>query len=214
MRRLGIATIAAVAVLAAPAAQAEPSEFAGFYAGAHVGYVDANADFDGGDLDEGDTIGGLQVGYNMLSGNLIWGIETDLSLTGANPKGTCPFDAALSCDVDIDGLGTLRARAGYASGDWLFYVTGGAAAGHFEVATSGAAGSSHDDEGRLGWTVGAGLEYLVGGGMPGPRNVGVKLEYRYVDLFDIDINRTPTTGASEDMGFSSHTIMIGVNWHF
>lgn len=212
------AALAAILVspVTAPVAQAEPSEMAGFYAGAHAGYIDAEADFDGaGDLTEDGTIGGLQIGYNFLTGdNLIWGIETDGSLTGADPDGTCPVDSSLSCTVDIEGIGTLRARVGYATGDWLVYVTGGAAAAHFKVRTSGAAGSSTDDEGEFGWTAGAGVEYLVGGGKPGHKNVGLKLEYRYLHFPNFDIDRLPTTGAEAEIDLNSHVIMFGVNWHF
>lgn len=209
--------LAPAAMLLAPAAHAGPADMAGLYVGAHAGYhADANADFDGGLLDDEGTIGGLQAGYNFLSGNVIWGLETDVALTDANPSGTCPFDSALGCDVDIDGMATLRARVGYASGDWLFYVTGGAAAAQFDIRTSGAAGSSKDDEGDLGWTAGAGVEYMIGSGIGGVKStVGVKLEYRYVSLFDgLEIDSTPTTGAREEMDFDSHTVMVGINWHF
>lgn len=217
MSRIRIALAAtATAILAAPIAQAEPSELRGFYAGAHAGYINAEADFDGGsDLDEGGTIGGLQIGYNVLTGsNLVWGIETDVSLTGADPDGTCPVDSALSCDVDIEGMGTLRARVGYASGDWLLYVTGGAAAAHFDVRSSGAAGSSNDDEGEFGWTAGAGIEYLVGGGKPGHKNVGLKVEYRFLHFPNFDIDRLPTSGDPAIIDLDSHVVMVGVNWHF
>ena len=210
--------IVASAMLVAPAAQADPADLAGFYVGAHLGYhVDAKADFeDGGVIDDEGTMGGFQLGYNVLSGNVIWGLETDISLTDANPSGTCPFDAALNCDVDIDGMATLRARLGYASGDWLIYATGGAAGAQLDIETSGAAGSSRDNEGGLGWTAGAGIEYMVGSGIGGVNNtVGVKLEYRYVDLFHgMDIDATPTTGSDEYMDLETHTVMIGINWHF
>lgn len=217
MSTIRTATTAVAAILLASAAQAEPSEFAGFYAGAHVGYADVNVDYSpGGEDDEGHGFGGLQAGYNFLTGNIIWGFETDVSLTGADPSGTCPFDATLSCEADIEGLTTLRARAGYASGDWLFYVTGGAAAINLDAKTSGAAGSSHDNEAELGWTAGAGVEHLLGGGLPGPRNVGVKLEYRYLSFKrdELDIDRTPTGITNIDLDVDSHLIMIGVNWHF
>lgn len=217
MSRIRIVLAAtATAILAAPIAQAEPSEFRGFYAGAHAGYINAEADFDGGgDLDEGGTIGGLQIGYNVLTGgNLVWGIETDVSLTGADPDGTCPVDSALNCSVDIEGMGTLRARVGYASGDWLLYVTGGAAAAHFDVRSRGAAGSSNDDEGEFGWTAGAGIEYLVGGGKPGHKNVGLKVEYRFLQFPNFDIDRLPTSGDPAIIDLDSHVVMFGVNWHF
>lgn len=218
MRLGGVA--AAAAMLAASTAQAEPAEFAGLYAGAHAGYVDAEADFDtGGELSAEGALGGFQVGANIATGNVIWGLETDISLTSADPDGTCPFLAAASCDVDVEGLATLRGRVGYVvMDDFLFYVTGGAAAARLEIESSGTinrvAFQTDDDDGKLGWTVGAGVEYLVGSSpLPGTKHVGVKLEYRYMDIRGFDIDRVPTLG-KQSIDLESHAVMLGVNWHF
>lgn len=217
MSRVHLAAAAAVAaILSAPAAQAEPQEFAGLYAGVHIGYIDVNTDFDtGGGLDHDGVVGGFQIGANMAVGNLIWGVETDLSLTDADPGGACPFSARTSCEIDVEGLGTLRARVGYVvMDDLLLYVTGGAAAGHFKVETAGPGGTSKDDEGEFGWTAGAGIEYLVGSSpLPGEKNVGIKIEYRYMDFSSFDIDNAPNFG-EQDIDLDSHAIMAGVNWHF
>ena len=86
MSRIRTAAAAtAVLLFATPMAQASPFEFAGFYAGAHAGYMHSSADFSGGGskLKDGGSMGGLQAGYNIINGNIMFGVETDVSLTGA-----------------------------------------------------------------------------------------------------------------------------------
>ena len=88
MSRIKLAIAATATLLVtAPMVQAAPFEFAGFYAGVHAGYLDVEADFDGGGgTSSGDGLmGGVQAGYNVVNGNFMWGFETDLSLTNASP---------------------------------------------------------------------------------------------------------------------------------
>lgn len=210
MSRIKLATAATAALLVtASMAQASPLDFAGFYAGVHVGYLDATAELDGsgGSNDDGQSMGGVQAGYNFFNGNFMWGIETDFSLTGSNPDGACPFNSALSCEMDVGPMATLRPRIGYAADDFLIYATGGAAAARFEVdATFPGGGSAGDsDSGVFGWTVGAGVEYMIGD------IVGVKLEYRYLRFGDFDDIKSPD-GSKLDV--EMHTVMGGLNFHF
>jgi outer membrane immunogenic protein len=96
----------------------------------------------------GDTkcgaIGGAQVGYNLISGNIVWGAETDLQATSirrtdmrffppANlpaPGGGTAFFAQNTeqASQKMELFGTLRARAGFlATPTLLVYGTGGLA---------------------------------------------------------------------------------------
>ena len=59
----------------------------------------------------------------------------------------------------------------------------------------------------FGWTVGAGVERMVGD------LVGVKLEYRFMSFKDADFDPFPGFGDS-DIDFDIHVIMAGVNFHF
>ncbi len=192
MSRIKLAIAATAALLVtAPVAQAAPFEFAGFYAGAHVGYLDVEADFDGGGgTSSGDGLmGGLQAGYNFVDGNFMWGFETDISLADASP----------CCNIDVGPIVTLRPRIGYAVDDWLLYVTGGIASAQFEEFDA--------FDGSYGWTLGGGVEYLVGD------IVGVKLEYRFMRFVNADFDAFTGTGDS-DIDLDVHTIMAGVNFHF
>ena len=75
----------------------------GLYGGVHVGSIDAWWD-DG-------FVGGVQLGRNWQSGAMVYGIEGDLSLSGAD---------------SIDWLGTVRGRLGYLlSQGILLYGTAG-----------------------------------------------------------------------------------------
>ncbi|HUS56292.1 MAG TPA: outer membrane protein [Thermohalobaculum sp.] len=207
MRKFGLAVAASVGLcITVSTASASPFEFAGFYAGAHAGYSDASADFSTGALSDKGSMGGLQAGYNFVNGNLLWGIEADISLTGADPKGACPFNAGVTCEVQSGPMGTLRGRLGYAMDDWLIYVTGGAAASRFELNTVAPGGQ---DSGLHGWTIGIGAEYLLGD------IVGVTLEYRYMDFGGfggIESELRDPTGA--DIDVDMHVIMGGINFHF
>ena len=207
MSRMGLA--AAALLLSTSVAQASPFEFRGFYAGFHAGYVDATTDVTGGDLDGGSAMGGAQFGYNFLNGNLLYGVELDFSLAGVGPEGTCPY-ASASCDLDMGPMGTLRGRLGYAFDDWLIYATGGAAASHFEFEQSGGpGGTSHSKGGLHGWTVGAGVEYLIGD------IVGVKMEYRYLRFGDFGgFEDEVEDGLGNDIDVHMHVIMGGINYHF
>ncbi|MFZ1105729.1 MAG: outer membrane beta-barrel protein [Hyphomicrobiaceae bacterium] len=75
----------------------------GLYGGVHVGSIDAWWD-DG-------FVGGVQLGRNWQSGAMVYGIEGDLSLSGAD---------------SIDWVGTVRGRLGYLlSQGILLYGTAG-----------------------------------------------------------------------------------------
>ena len=121
-----IALAAAALLLTTAAADASPFEFRGFYAGFHAGHIDAEAELTGGDLDGGSLMGGAQAGYNFVDGSFVYGVEFDISLAGVGPDGGCPY-GPVSCEIDIGPMSTLRARIGYATGDWLVYATGGVA---------------------------------------------------------------------------------------
>lgn len=202
-------TSAAVGLLAGSAVAA-PFEFAGFYAGAHFGYMDTHADVDTDSTSGGDLMGGLQAGYNIIDGNLMYGVETDISLTGADPDGGCDYaGVGGTCDFHMGPMATLRGRLGYAAGDFMVFATGGVAAARYSMRSFDGGGATVDDldeGGRYGWTAGAGVEYLLGDMM------SVKLEYRFLQLLDKDFTSFAVGGSEIEM--NSHTIMTGVNWHF
>ena len=67
-----------------------PWTWTGLYGGVHVGSVEAGRD--------DDFIGGVQLGHNWQAGKLIYGVEGDISVSGAD---------------SVDWIGTVRGRLGY-----------------------------------------------------------------------------------------------------
>ncbi|MGL5114776.1 MAG: outer membrane protein [Beijerinckiaceae bacterium] len=134
-------------------------------------------------------LGGLQAGYNAQFGAFVAGVEADVMLTtrGRNAGfiGNPVFGTQLrtTASADMNYLGTLRGRLGFAADRLLVYATGGLAFADVETTTGVAgvqspgfvwAGTKSDT--RFGYTVGAGLEYAL------TQNWSIKGEYLYYDL--------------------------------
>jgi outer membrane immunogenic protein len=133
-------------------------------------------------------VGGGQLGYNLQSGALVYGIETDFQWSGE--KGSDSICSVAGCvggvfgaaDHSLKWFGTLRGRLGFLAGERiLLYATGGLAYGRLDsnyvsgfVGFPPLVGSSSTT--RLGWTVGAGLEGAL------DHNWSIKAEYLYMDL--------------------------------
>lgn len=128
--------------------------WSGFYAGLHGG-------LGWGDSSFGDTNGhalGAQIGYNyQLVSGMVFGVETDLSLTGID-------SGAFSQDY----FGTFRGRVGYAFDRILLYATAGFAYAGGEIAGI--------DRTHYGYALGVGVEGMV------TPNVSLRLEYLYTDF--------------------------------
>ena len=155
--------------------------------------------------------------------------------TGADGFGFCT-----SNEQKVSNLGTLRARAGTLIHDTLWYATGGFAWGTVKESSAfiGSAnpvvfpaalqpgpflpGAASFSSTRIGWTLGAGVETMIGGGW------SAKLEYLYVDLggisntYPIAINAAfgPafTAGGVASVTNTSHVVdnivRVGLNYRF
>jgi outer membrane immunogenic protein len=110
----------------------------GLYGGAHIGRADA----------DGDTgfIGGVQLGYNWQSRQIVYGVEGDISLSGSS---------------SIDWTASLRGRLGYLiQPKVLVYGTAGLGLVNGGGTDAGFA-YGVGLEGKLSPTVSARLEYLA-----------------------------------------------------
>jgi outer membrane immunogenic protein len=136
--------------------------------------------------------GGIQAGYNWQSGQFVFGAETDLQLSAAD-------DVFAPWKFANPWFGTLRARAGVALNNILFYGTAGFAYGGGRAELGGASESHLHG----GWAAGLGLEV---GFSP---NWSARAEYLYVDLSD---QAYRLTGISN--GFESSILRFGVNYRF
>jgi outer membrane immunogenic protein len=180
-----------------PVAIPVPS-WTGWYLGANVGgtwrndeagysQLDGNGAFSA-HLDDSSVIGGGQIGYNWQVGALVFGPEADISGRALSHGATVfPFhgdtmDAVTLAD-EQNWVGTVRARIGYAAGNWLLYATGGFAYGGvahsmFEnrITAPGQDRLLSDSLTATGWTVGGGIEWALA------PHWSVGVEYLYVNL--------------------------------
>jgi outer membrane immunogenic protein len=200
-----------------PAPIVVPYNWNGYYLGANVGwsraesnitwspnpfgFVDAAAIAAASNnrLTSNSATGGVQTGYNWQWGNVVAGIEGDVSFMGNNANvSVAPLPppafatTSLSESARLNWLVTVRPRLGYAWDNWLVYVTGGWALGKvtFSDALQASAVTfvgNNVSKDLNGWTAGAGVEYGVGGGWT------LKAEYLYTDLGSVAVSMGPTS---------------------
>ena len=175
----------------APIYAAQPFSWSGFYLGIQGGYgfgqTDAvSAPFGTGfnqtySYDTSGFLGGAHAGFNWQASQLVLGLETDIE--ASNIGGTGFGSLGAGHRTNIDWLGSLRARLGYASGNTMYYATGGLAYGGVSIDKSAGRGlepfASYSDM-RTGWTLGAGVEHAF------TPNITARIEYRYTDLGGVD----------------------------
>ncbi|HEY0224738.1 MAG TPA: outer membrane protein [Pseudolabrys sp.] len=164
--------------------------WAGFYAGANVGYdwgkITNSA------LEPTGFAGGLQAGYNFQSGQFVFGAETDIQATSAS-------DTFAAFKFSNPWFGTVRGRAGYALNNVLFYGTLGVAYGDIKGELPGVT----EDKMHLGWTGGLGMEVGL------TPNWSAKVEYLYMDL-----NNRVYSITGLPNGYEANMLRFGVNYHF
>jgi outer membrane immunogenic protein len=220
------AGIAAAAILASPLtvraadlgepsykapAYFEPSFFtwSGLYIGINGGYGFGNSNWTDrtgattGDFDiEGGLVGGT-IGFNLQTGTWVWGLEGDIDASGIKGTDTATCGTP-GCGTRNDWLATARGRIGYGGfGNWLPYITGGAAFGDINATTG--AGSATTT--KVGWTVGGGFEYAFMGSW------STKVEYLYADLGKATCS-SPTCSPDLDVKFHTSIVRLGLNYRF
>ena len=141
-------------VKAAPMAPIAAPLFSGWYVGGHAGYGWGRFDFSSFSSfpqHKGNgPVGGLQLGYNWRSGNIVWGLEGDAS---AANLGTGDGDYVRS---SVNFLASLRGRLGITFDRVLVYATAGGA-----YVNAKGAGSTYP----LHWRYGNLFKPVVGGGI-------------------------------------------------
>lgn len=215
------ATLAADVVVTEPVPEIAPAGFVwtGGYIGLQGGWQwgrDHTAESLGGvptgideDLDSDGFIGGVHVGYNWQSGQIVYGAEADVEFSTvdggyriAGPDGT---------DFDMDWQASVRARLGYVPTErLLIYGTAGVAFGDLEYTyvndeTTFESFSSTE----VGWTVGVGAEYAF------TDNLTARLEYRYTDFGDVsNLSAVAFPGFTYDHDPQFHAVRAGVSYKF
>jgi opacity protein-like surface antigen len=158
------------------------------------------------ETDTGFTAGG-QIGWNFQNGHWVFGVEGDINYLDVSSELTFAGKAAGTFDADYDWFATIRARAGYAAGNNLLYITGGIAflGADFSIADAGGFTPTSKDKTLTGWTIGGGVEHMF------DPNWSAKLEYLYANFESYTItDGTTTVKANPDL----HVVRIGLNYLF
>lgn len=174
----------------------------------------------------GSWFTGIQGGYNyVLPNHLFLGGEIDYTApswpklpTGANPFGLSignsftfgsPSLGEVSFAESVLASGTVRARVGYAPGDWLIYGTGGLAWTYNQQSlTQVSTGNTVTPSlWRLGWAAGAGVE------APIAPHWTARLEYLYTDYGK---STTGFFGGLQPVttDFKLQELRLGLNYQF
>ncbi len=208
---------------AAPAPYVQ--NWTGCYVGGNAGALMAEREwFDGrpGVLTNGETFGkhspfaailGLQVGCDMQIGNFVAGFQADYAWTDAHEGHRNRLVTAWGHRGQIDSVGSVTGRFGYAFDRFLGYVKGGYAWSNdkyevYDVATSVVLAEASAT--RTGWTVGFGGEMMI---FP---NVSAFIEGNYFS-FGMNRNEFPLTVGGilpADIQAQQMVARAGLNWRF
>jgi outer membrane immunogenic protein len=221
----------------------------GFYAGGRIGGAWGDVDVSNtytyiqdptvdSSISTSGVIGGGQIGYNLQSGNVVYGLEADLGVLDLSGSGATQLQggrAPLTATYSASGgfYGDITGRLGYAVGRTLFYAKGGAAFlnADFDSHYTGkyAEFDYQDSDTFWGWTIGGGVEYKLRPGW------SLKVEYQHFDFGDAAFSHN--TSQNFDCGLINHhwrgnmgchsdlttdakvsptvdAVTVGVNYHF
>jgi outer membrane immunogenic protein len=213
-------------------------DWSGAYIGVNAGYgsLKANqpyADYYGywygtdyyGENDDvsGDGFSaGIGAGANAQFGNFVLGIDGDINWTNLEASDSDDVNYAPDVYYEIksqwDWYATLRAKAGFAVDNALFYVTAGVAAVNATYSYCETPGYCEEDYDSSFTNTIFGVAAGVGAEIAVADNVTVKGEVLYVGLPE-QTYLTPYyewDGSEYDGNFTTSAVIgrVGLNWHF
>jgi len=210
MRTYAAAVLAAVALIAAPPANATDlisklwpatdaelgaPDWSGFAASPRVNYTqfdvtgDAAPGFD--DL-EGLLVGG-QLAYDWHYDHFVFGVETAGQLGFAEENGR---GAVRNFELELGSFGLVAGRAGFTYGRFLVFGKGGGAFARLE-----ASGPTEETENMSGWIAGGGVEYAWNEG------TFLRFEYNRVELDEETFDNLPA--GSDEIGLEADIFSVG-----
>jgi outer membrane immunogenic protein len=185
----------------APVVYERPFSWSGLYIGAHVGYGWSDVGWQDGQnalhLDGAGALAGGQIGYNIQTGQLVFGVEADISGTWIDGGTAC-------CGHDFNWLASVRGRAGVAfnGNRTLLYATGGAAWADLDYTAPGASGFSNT---HFGWVAGGGIEHML------TQNLSARVEYLH---YSFDDTTGPVAGLATTVEPKLDSVRFGLNLKF
>lgn len=203
------------------ASSATQSQWAGPYVGGFLGAARHEAEWNelGDDWWNGaktvktdDVYGGGFAGYNWQSNSYVYGVEADIAV--ANNESEDNLSSGSYDDVSVNALNwltSLRARAGVARNDFLFFVSGGVAVAGVdtEMRSDDYPDETYRPKNTLtGWVAGGGVEYRL------TKQAAVRVEALYHDFGDETYNQPDDAGDRNRISNTVLTGRIGVSYFF
>lgn len=167
MKKIALALVALTAAATPAFAQDEAAPFNGAHVSAVVGYDKLDLNTAGVENPDGVTYG-VNFGYDLQHGNVLFGIEGEVTESSAELKAGNTVVASASRDLYAGG------RLGYVFGNTAVY----AKAGYTNARIESTVGNENGD----GFRVGGGVERKFG------QNLFGKVEYRYSN-YEADVER-------------------------
>ena len=211
----------------APLLALAPFSWNGFYVGLHAGYGWTISDEVGihttppipngvfrgniGNVDPKGILGGAQIGYNLQYGNIVYGVEGDISFTDRRASTTgLILGVPVTVRAREQWFGSVRGRLGLAADRALFYVTGGV--GFTDIRSSATVpgfGNFSNTKTQVGWVAGGGVEYAF------TNNWTARLEGLYYHVKRYRFTAVALAGTGYTNVTQSHALArIGVNYKF
>jgi len=166
------ATAADLVAKARPVVATAAPSWSGVYFGGQAGYSWANASYthintsgfaESMSFHPTSAIGGAHAGLQGQWGSWLLGVEGTFNWTSLDELLTSVLRPPAFKTFELDGIGTVVGKAGYAANSWLFYVKGGWATA--KIRTEGTnpttAVTAASQLWENGWTVGGGVDRLV-----------------------------------------------------
>jgi outer membrane immunogenic protein len=191
-------------------------DWSGVYIGGHVGYgwahVDVTDEVNMGDIEPYTATGwliGAQIGANVQMDALVFGVVGDIAW--ANITGESDEVGVDTIITDINWLGTVRGKLGFAADMFMIYGTAGVAFAGVDTSLSESWMAPPpvftDSATRFGWVAGIGAEVMVA------ENVSIFGEALYHDFGTADhVFEVGDEEATTSLNVT--TVKVGVNFHF
>jgi outer membrane immunogenic protein len=189
--------------------------WSGFYIGAHGGggWSDRCFSVVGGAADgchnADGWLGGGQVGWNMQTGQFVFGVEFSGSWADIGGSHASPLTPGDTYHSSVDSILLLTGRVGMTFDRMLLYVTGGGAWVRNEVQyTTGGVTTESLKNNRTGWTIGAGIEFGL------TQNWSLAAQYNFIDLGDKTLTFVGPTAFSATADQEIHLATVRLNYRF
>lgn len=186
---------------------------------------DAGCRFATNDLTDPGMMYGGHIGLNRQSGNFVWGVEADMSLgdvTNVTNYNENPFtlDDSDVAQMSIDGMASIRARAGLSFGSTLVTASAGLGyiTGEFAASSDSTDLYSRVNISQFAPVVGATAEHRVS------ENVSLRANLSHYFADDrVDVNnlgdgadaQNDFNDFSNEAGYDGiTTLTVGLSYHF